>query len=86
MYGEKCVKIERLENGYEISLPDPAVIKRNNSRDMNKPMPYEDPMKEYAFKTIEEVMVFLKANLDKALSVDEYATAFETAMKEENDD
>lgn len=86
MHGENCVKIERLANGYEISLPDPAVIKRNNTRSLNKPMPYEDPVKEYAFKTLDEVMVFLKANLDKALTVDEYTTAFETAMKEDNDD
>lgn len=86
MYGDKCVKIERLENGYEISLPDPAIVKRNNSRNMNRPVPYEDPMKEYAFKTIDEVMTFLKANLDKALSVDEYTTAFNAAMDEEEDD
>lgn len=82
-----CVRIERLTNGYEVTLRDPKIAEANNKRDSSKGpyQPYQDPQREYAFKTVAEVMTFLKANLEKALPLDDFDTAFELAAEAEDD-
>lgn len=81
-----CVRIERLENGYTVSLDDPAIVKANRAPSVKtatgyKSTPYRDPRKEYAFKTVEEVMAFLGKNLDKALVCNEYESSFDDAIE-----
>lgn len=77
------VKIERLANGYEVEMRDPAIVKKNSNM---KSGGYKDPHVSYAFKTVDEVMAFLKKNLDKAMPMDEYESSFAEAVTEEDGD
>lgn len=72
------VVIERVANGYEVEVSDPAAKKKGDL--------YADSRKEYVFKTVEEVLSFLTKNLDKALPADEYDSAFDSAVEEMKDD
>jgi hypothetical protein len=76
------VKIERLANGYEVEMSDPKIIEQNRKSKSS----WKDPKVCYAFKTVDEVIQFLQANLDKAMPMDEYETNFDEAMKESEDD
>lgn len=75
---EDIVRIEKLENGYEVEVCDPS----------NKPAKagvYQDPWKAYAFATKEEVVKFLTKVLDKLAPEDESAEfdgAFNEAVSE----
>lgn len=82
------VCIERMQNGYEVSLSDPKIVKANNTRDKNGYTPYRDPIVEYAFKDVDEVLAFLKENLDKALPANTFSSAFDAAAKavQDNED
>ena len=72
------VCIERMQNGYEVSLSDPKIVAQNNKRDnKNGYNPYKDPTVEYGFKTVDEVLAFLKDNLDKALPKDSFSSSFD---------
>lgn len=76
------IRIERAVNGYEVEMTDPKIAAENrkpNSR-------WKDPEVCFVFKTVEEVLGFLKSNLDKALPMDEYETSFDAALKESEDD
>lgn len=81
---EYVCKIERLANGYEVEITDPEIVKANGQAKLGKP--WRDPKVCYAFKTIPEVLAFLRKNLDKALPMDEYESSFDEAMKEDKDD
>lgn len=76
------VRIERMANGYEVEITDPAIVKANASTKGG----WRDPCVSYAFKTVPEVMAFLEKNLDKALPQDDYSSSFDKAMKEEDDE
>lgn len=78
--GEYCCSIERLANGYEVEITDPKIVKENRSSSPNRP--WRNPKKSYGFKTVEEVLTFLKANLDKALPEDDYGSTFNLAAQE----
>ena len=78
------VVIERIANGYEVEVTDPKLAKQNEGKSMLGA--YKSPMREYAFKSIEEVLTFLEKNLDKALPADEYDSSFDEAAAEEEDD
>lgn len=82
------VRIERLTNGYTVRMRDPAVVKANEARDFksDKPAPWRDPNREYVFKTVDEVLKFLKGNLDKALPADSFSSAFDAACVEPDED
>jgi hypothetical protein len=83
MMGEYTCRIERLTNGYEVEIKDPAIVKANSKpKKSNEPSTYRDPWKSFAFTTVEEVLAFLKKNLDKALPDDEYSTSFDLAAAE----
>lgn len=77
--GDCRVVIERVANGYEVEVNDPAVSKGKGDL-------YVDRRKEYVFKSIDEVLSFLTKNLDKALPADEYDSAFDEAVEEEDDE
>lgn len=78
-----CIcNIEALANGFEVSLRDPAKAKKN---DESKSMAYNDPMVGYAFKTVDEVIGFLRNNLEKAAQGDdEYSSAFDVEAKKDS--
>lgn len=83
-----CVRIEKLANGFTVSMQDPAIIKFNRERNKqnSKPnTPYvesKNPWKEFVFKNEDEVILFLKKNLKKAVvgSGDDYETSFDLAV------
>jgi hypothetical protein len=77
-----CVRIERLTNGYTVTVKDPAIIKANQKRDTsNGPYtPYKDPERQYIFKSVAEVNTFLTRNLDKALPAQVVEDSFDTAF------
>jgi hypothetical protein len=73
-----CIcNIEKLANGFEVSLRDPAKAKKNDSKNSI----YEDPMVSYAFNDMEGMLDFLRGNLQKAADGDdEYSSAFTEAV------
>lgn len=84
--GEYSVKIECLTNGYEVEMRDPEIVKANmKGAKGNMPSPYKDPNVGYVFKTVDEVLAFLKTNLEKALPMDEYESSFDDAAEEEGE-
>lgn len=72
-----CVTIDRIANGYTVSVRDPKIVKKNM-----KPGSYQDPCKKYSFDSLPKVLDFLKKNLDRALPEEDYDSAFETASTE----
>jgi len=76
--GDCRVVIERVANGYEVEVTEPAPDKKNSLMMDNR--------KEFVFKTVDEVLSFLTKNLDKALPADEYDSAFDDAAEEMEDD
>lgn len=79
-----CVRIECLQNGFEVELKDPGIVKANAKKGVSTP--WRDPWVSFAFTTSEEVLAFLKANLDKALPGDEYSSSFDLAVAEDDDE
>lgn len=88
MYGDQdCdIRIQRHQNGYTVRITDPAIVKANRERDKAAKgetcAPWRDSQVSYAFTTREEVSSFIKANIDKALPVDEFSSTFDKAAKE----
>ena len=86
--GSCCCRIERVKNGFEVCMTDPEIVKAN--REPSKKgeyKPYRNPDVEYVFKTVEEVLNFLKTALPKAVPDDsEYESAFDNAAKDAADD
>jgi len=74
------VCIERIRNGFEVTVTDPKIVKQNNTRDKNGYAPYKDPQVEYGFKNVKEVLTFLEANLEKALPAESYSSTFDSAV------
>lgn len=84
---EGCVlRIEKLENGWEVEILDPAVQDKN--RAPSKPgkfVPYEDPWKSFAFEDFDRMMKFIKEKLPllhPESDEDVYDSAFSEATKE----
>lgn len=75
-------RIEKLNNGYEVELRDPEIVKANSKGKGA----YRDPCVAYCFNTVDEVLAFLKKNLDKALPDDEYSSSFDAALDDDEDD
>lgn len=78
------IRIERLQNGFEVTMRDPDIVKSNDAASgKGGPSAYKNPNLEYAFTTSKEVLDFVKANIDKALPDDDYSDAFDLATEEE---
>jgi hypothetical protein len=75
------VRIEKLENGYEVEIRDQKQVGKNREGGLNSP--YKDPWCGYAFKTTAEVCAFLEKNLDKAVPGDTFSTSFDAAVDED---
>lgn len=56
---EDVIRIEGLENGFEVECLDPKIVEENQKP---KSM-YKDPYKGYAFSTAEEVVKFVAERL-----------------------
>ena len=82
--GEYVAKIEKMKNGYEVEMKDPEIVKAN-AKPSKGPTPWKDPHVSYVFKTVDEVLAFLKANLEKAIP-DDYESSFDEAAATEEDD
>ncbi len=80
--GDIVVRIEKLENGYEVEIREPKADKANK-----KPGTYVDPWCSYAFKNCTEVVAFLTKNLDKATTGgSDYNSSFDAAVADDDDD
>ncbi len=78
-YEDQICKISRMENGFEVEVCDPKICKSNKDSKSS----YKDPWRSFAFKTTEEVLSFLKANLEKLTPPkDDFGTSFDRAIKE----
>lgn len=58
---DNCVlRVEKLANGYEVSIADPEIMAENEKPKGN----YKSPWVEYAFTTAPEVVEFVKQHLE----------------------
>jgi hypothetical protein len=83
------ITIERMTNGYTVRVCDPKIEEANRKRDTAKGGDYprwRDPMREYVFKTIAEATAFVTKVADKALPADDYESAFDAAVDEDDGD
>lgn len=82
---DTLLKIEKMENGFEVEICDPDIMEQNEKNSKNAQ--WKDPWKSYAFGTVEEVTAFVQKHLGKLKpppSADaEYASAFKSATKED---
>jgi len=79
---DACVRIKRVENGFEVEMRDPEIEKSN----MKAEGPYKSPEKTYVFTTMPKLMAFLRKQLPEALAKrdDEYEEGFAMAAKEDS--
>ena len=83
------ISIERLENGFEVELPDleamakmKADAKKKAGKDSSMPMPYMgDCVKKYAAKNVKEVLALVSGSL-KTMPEAEFDSAFDEAAAE----
>ena len=74
--------IEKTANGFTVAAQDPDIVKSN----AKSKGAWKNPERTYVFKTADEVLGFLKTNLDKALPDDEYESAFDEALEDDGGD
>lgn len=78
---EDVLRVEKLENGYEVEIYDQKIADANNKPKNSK---YESPWKAYAFSTSAEVVKFVSKHLDglPKSGQDEFNDAAAEAFKE----
>ena len=78
-----CIlKVEKLENGFEIEVYDHEIAEKNRKSNGI----YKDPYRSYAFNSTEDVMKFVEKTLKSAKmgsSKDEYSDSFAKAVSED---
>lgn len=74
--GDTVLRVEKLENGFEVEILDPKVEAKNQKSKTG----YESPWKAYAFTTAAEVVKFVEKHLDTLPKSDQ--TEFDEAAKE----
>lgn len=84
MYGDCTIRIERTQNGFLVSMTDPEIVKKNDTRNTKDGCcaPWQDPNVKYSFEDKAGVITFITENIDKALPVDEYSSVFDKAAKD----
>ena len=75
-------RIERLTNGYEVSVRDPKIVEANRKSNSS----YKNPCREYVFTDVKSVLLFLEKNLDKALPADDFDSSFDAAVADMDDE
>lgn len=80
--GEDVLRIEKLENGYEVEVRDPKIDAANQKPKAD----WKSPWKAYAFSTSGEVVAFVSKHLDSLpkSSQDEFNDAAATAFAEKD--
>lgn len=82
--GDSVLRIEKLENGYEVEYCDPDVQEENRKPKSN----WSDPWKGYAFSTVEEVVAFITKKLGTLKpppdADEEFESSFNTAAKSDD--
>lgn len=82
---DDCIlRIEKLDNGYEVEIRDQKQAKKNRTSSIDKP--YVDPWRSFAFKSTAEVVKFIEKNLDKAVPEDDFNSSFDTAVEEDDEE
>jgi hypothetical protein len=80
---ETVLRIEKLENGYEIEVNDPKIMAENRKPKSS----WKDPSKGYVFKSAEEVAAFVAEHLDglepPPEADEEFGTEFKRQTEEE---
>lgn len=81
---DTVLRVEKLENGYEVEVCDPKIMAENE-----KPKgSYKDPWKGYAFTTAGEAVAFIGQHLESLKpppdAEKEYGDAFKQATSEED--
>jgi len=76
-------EIRSIANGFVVRVDDPEVRKANQ----DSKQPYQDPMKEYSFTTVEKALAWIKANIqtltaDEDEDGDEFGASFKRATTE----
>lgn len=92
--GETIIRVEKLQNGYSVSLDDPKVVKANRSRDTSVEgskkgdyTPWRDPRVTYAFKDGAAAAKFIAENIDKIVpDSDDFDCSFDKAAMEADSD
>ena len=79
------IRIERVQNGYVMEITDPDIVKANKGKE-SYGKGWRDPDVKYTFEESDDLVEFLRKNIDKALPMDEYDSSFDAAVKEITDD
>lgn len=83
--GDDILRIEKLENGYEVEVCDEKIMSQN--QDPKSKSGWQDPWKSYAFGTAAEVADFVAKHLDSLKpppdADEQYAGAFDKAAQED---
>lgn len=84
--GQDVLRIEKLENGYEVEVCDPKIEEENRKPSKKGAIAeWKSPWKAYAFSTSEEVVSFVAkhlSNLPKS-SQEEFDSAANEAFKDD---
>lgn len=85
-YSDTILRVEMIANGFCVECYEPKPRSKGKKSDMS--IPYEDPWKEYAFKTSAEVAAFVKSKLPELMqsAAKEYDSAFEEAASYMDED
>jgi len=88
MYGDCVCKVDKKNNGWVVTMNDPKIVEANRKRktDLKEVSPYRDPEQSFVFQTVDQVLEFLKNNLDKTKPVDDYSSSFQAASAEMSDE
>lgn len=82
MYNE-IVRVEKIENGYQVSCYEPAPMKKKGSKNGDMPdVPYVEPWKTYYAADIPAVCALVEEKLPtikRGNEAEEYGTAFNEA-------
>jgi hypothetical protein len=83
-YGDCSLKIDVLQNGFNVEVRDPKIDAANNKPKSS----WEDPWKTYAFSTVEEVEGFVSKHLKELKPPPdadaEFSSAFNAASKDDD--
>lgn len=83
MLSDCTIRINRLQNGWTVSITDPKIVEENDKRDSKGGCStWRDPSVTYTFDDINKGIDFIKENIEKAFPKDEFSSTFDKAAKE----
>jgi hypothetical protein len=84
MLDDCTIRIKRLQNGFTVTITDPAIVKSNDTRSSKSGecAPYKNPDVTYTFPDQEGAIEFIKENIGKAFPASEFDSTFDKAVKE----